>query len=89
MNNKGNTMTTIDRRTLPEFHSGTGVAGPTAQPLPDHAVYQHVEIRAIDAIRVNNYPLAAGETVRIPVDRTSKVYVAADFPNQAFAWLAS
>lgn len=88
-NNKGRSMATIDKRTTNEFHTGQGVAGPTPTPLPDRPVYQHVEIKAIDAIRVNNYPLAAGESVKIEVDRTGKVYVAADSPDQAFAWIAS
>jgi len=40
-------------------------------------------------ITVNNsWPLAAGETVEIPVDDVRKIYIIADAANQAYKWLA-
>jgi len=86
-----------------EFKTGHGTVGTTpvvALITVETPVKKYVEVKA-DLTNTNNifvgintvstttgFLLDAGESVRIPIDDLSKVYVVADAAAQGFSWLA-
>jgi hypothetical protein len=86
-----------------EFYTGHGTASATAAPLVTaanaHKAYRFVRVRALPTntgsvyvgpagvSTVTGYPLAAGESVEIPVNSPAKVYVVSS-DSCEFEWLA-
>lgn len=85
-----------------ESHSDSGTVGtsPAALSPRDYPVYDGVRVRADDGnegtIKVGSladieagrgYPLAASQSVKIKVDRLSRLRVVASQASQAYIWL--
>lgn len=93
----------IAREASEEFATGHGTVGttPVVQlATVETLIKKYVEVKA-DLTNANNvyvgintvstttgFLLDAGESVRIPIDDLSKVYVVADAAAQGFSWLA-
>lgn len=90
-------------QTHSESHSDAGTVGtsPAALSPLDFPVYDGVFVRADDdnegTIKVGStadieagrgYPLSAGQSVKVKVDRLSRLRVVASEAGQAYTWLA-
>jgi hypothetical protein len=82
----------IEKQTHPEFHTGGGTVGTTPERLPTMPVYRSVRIKALagnaGTLYVDSYPLAAGEEVRIEIDRLEKVTVRGSEAGTGYRWLS-
>jgi hypothetical protein len=92
----------IGKEAVPEFATGNGTIGTSADHLPQHAVRKHVVVRAnggnanivqvghsADAV-ANGFILSAGQmTPPIYIDDLSKVWVLGGAASQGYSWIAS